>query len=97
MVFFLAMTDRMNWAENYRYGATAFYQPTSVDELCEIVRRVKKIKALGTRHSFNAIGDSEAGAQISLEKFNAIEPIDADLNPSKNRVILHPCSSKFRQ
>ena len=56
----------LNWAGNYRYTAAAIHRPRSLDEVQEIVAGASKIRALGSRHSFNAIADSP-GSLISLE------------------------------
>lgn len=56
-----------NWAGHIRYGATRLHRPASQPELQEIVARSRKVKAFGTRHSFNAITDSPED-QISLER-----------------------------
>lgn len=46
-----------NWAGTHVYGASRILQPQSVDELQSMVRESPRIRALGTRHSFNAIAD----------------------------------------
>jgi alditol oxidase len=53
------MSDRqVNWAGNYEYKAARLHEPESVDELAEIVGSATKVKALGSRHSFNDIADT---------------------------------------
>ncbi|WP_204042620.1 FAD-binding protein [Acrocarpospora phusangensis] len=54
------MTVQVNWAGNLTYRATAVHRPGSVEELRELVARSPRIRALGTRHSFNELGDSPA-------------------------------------
>ena len=66
-----------NWAGNYIYRAARLHQPKTIDELQALVSRSSKLKALGTRHSFNDIADS-SGALISLEHFNQILELDRD-------------------
>ena len=44
----------------------------------ELVARLPRVKALGTRHSFNAIADSPGGALISLSELAPDVTIDAD-------------------
>lgn len=46
-----------NWSGTYVYGASRIIQPTSIDELQEVVAREPKVRALGTRHSFNEVAD----------------------------------------
>jgi alditol oxidase len=64
-----------NWAGNLTYCADHLDSPRNVDELREIVRSSKKLRALGSRHSFNTIADSDT-RQVSLVHFDSIE-IDA--------------------
>lgn len=54
-----------NWSGTFAYGARAFHSPRSVEELQEIVARAPRIRALGTRHSFNDIADSEELVSVS--------------------------------
>ena len=63
--------QHQNWAGNFRYSAARVHRPGTVDEVREIVRRAGKVKALGSRHSFNGIGDTE-GDHISLERLNKV-------------------------
>jgi xylitol oxidase len=48
-----------NWAGNYSYTARAIHAPSTLEEVCEIVTRARRIHVLGSRHSFTGIGDSE--------------------------------------
>ena len=57
---------RKNWAGNYQYSTERLHLPNSVQEVQKIVKSCNKIRALGTRHSFNGIADSTAN-QISLK------------------------------
>ncbi|MFL6351129.1 MAG: FAD-binding protein [Bryobacteraceae bacterium] len=59
---------RKNWAGNYQYSSARLHLPKSVAEVQKIVKNCSKLKALGTRHSFNGIADSTAN-QISLTNF----------------------------
>jgi len=52
------MRREVNWAGNYSYTAAIIHRPRSVEEVQEIVSRTPRIRALGTRHSFNDIADS---------------------------------------
>ena len=65
-----------NWAGNQTYSAARVHRPDSVEALREIVRRSGKIRALGTRHSFNDIADTD-GELISTERLNRVLGIDA--------------------
>jgi alditol oxidase len=68
-----------NWSGNLTYSAKNFYEPLVVEELQELVRRSAKIRALGSRHSFNAIADSN-DSQVSLARFNHIHLLDKEKN-----------------
>jgi xylitol oxidase len=70
-------TQQSNWAGNLRYSAARTHHPQTVDQVREIVARAEKLKALGTRHSFNTIADC-AQDQISLSNLDRIIGIDRD-------------------
>ena len=57
-----------NWAGNLAYRADSVQYPASVVEVQELVARLPRVRALGTRHSFNTIADSPGGALISLSE-----------------------------
>jgi len=63
---------RTNWAGNLTYHTDTLLTPTSVNETRQIVKSTPKLRALGSRHSFNAIADSTA-AQISLHDLDTME------------------------
>ena len=64
-----------NWAGNYTYRAAQIHTPETVEQIQELVKYSRKIKALGTRHSFNEIADTP-GDLISLERFDKIVALD---------------------
>ena len=66
-----------NWAGNYIYRAAEIHQPKTVEQIQELVRQARKVKPLGTRHSFNDIADSP-GDLISLEHFDQIVALDRE-------------------
>jgi alditol oxidase len=47
-----------NWAGNVTFGAERLHRPTSLDELQHLVARSRRVRALGTGHSFNRIADT---------------------------------------
>lgn len=55
-----------NWAGNLEYSSAEVHRPTSVAELQELVANATKIKALGSRHSFNTVADTD-GTHILLD------------------------------
>jgi alditol oxidase len=71
------MPERKNWAGNYTYKAEKLYEPTSVEEVQELVKELDKQKALGTTHCFNDIADSSQN-QISTKKLNKLVDLDKE-------------------
>ncbi len=74
------MTDQLvaerNWAGNYSYQAPQLAHPASVEELQGLVAGAKKIRALGSRHSFNSIADT-AGTLVVLDQLDPGISVDA--------------------
>ncbi|HLT08806.1 MAG TPA: FAD-binding protein [Cyclobacteriaceae bacterium] len=68
-----------NWAGNLTYSTDLVHYPSSVEEVQELVQKHDKIKALGSRHSFNQIADSRHRL-ISLEKMNKVVALDKSAN-----------------
>jgi xylitol oxidase len=66
-----------NWAGNYTYGAARLHKPRTIEHIQEFVIQANKLKALGTRHSFNDIADS-SGDLISLEHLSNILELDQE-------------------
>ncbi|CAN7557463.1 FAD-binding protein [Arthrobacter sp. LjRoot78] len=66
----------LNWAGNYRYTAAAIHRPRTLEEVQDVVAGAAKVRALGSRHSFNDIADSP-GSLISLEDLDPGIRIDA--------------------
>lgn len=64
-----------NWAANYRYSAQQLHRPETLEQLQELVRHSRKLKALGSRHSFNHIADTAAD-HISLEHMDRVVALD---------------------
>lgn len=64
-----------NWAGNYAYRAEKWHSPATVDELRQVVAHSQRVKPLGSRHSFNAIGDS-TDTIVSLERLNQVVALD---------------------
>jgi xylitol oxidase len=71
------MTELKNWAGNYFYQAPQFHKPTTAEQIQELISKSSKVKALGTRHSFNEIADT-VGDLISTEHLNQILGLDPD-------------------
>lgn len=55
----------LNWARNLQYSAARLLTPRSVEELQEEVAASARLRAVGSRHSFNTIADTD-GDLVSL-------------------------------
>lgn len=72
----MTSTDpKKNWAGNYAYKARGSHEPKDVTDIQEFVRRSEKIKAVGSRHCFNDIADTN-GIQISTRLLEPVIEID---------------------
>ena len=69
-----------NWAGNHAYGARALHRPETIEQLQELVAAAPRIRVLGSRHSFNALPDSDE--LVSLERL----PADVEVDPDKGTV-----------
>jgi alditol oxidase len=54
-----------NWAGNVTYGAGRLHRPTSVEQVQELVAGSRRIRALGSAHSFSRVADTD-GDLLSL-------------------------------
>jgi len=70
------VTIGKNWAGYHEYTATMLHRPTSLEQLQEIVAAAPRIRALGTRHSFNDLADS--GELVTLEGLHPDVVIDEE-------------------
>lgn len=68
------MTEK-NWAGNITYQASRTHVPETVEQLRDIVRGAPKLRALGSRHSFNWIADTD-GEFVSTSKLNHVVSLD---------------------
>src|SRR5258706_2660586 len=66
-----------NWAGNYTYSAVRLHRPTTIDQVQDTVSRCRKLRVLGSRHSFNGIADSTEDL-ISLEHLNQVIGLDRE-------------------
>ncbi|WP_155359621.1 FAD-binding protein [Acrocarpospora macrocephala] len=77
------MAMEVNWAGNLTYSAARVHRPVSVSELQGVVARSPRIRALGTRHSFNEVGDTPA----ELVELGGLEPVvEVDADRARVRV-----------
>ncbi len=65
-----------NWAGNIAFSAKALAAPASIEDLQRLVRSSRKVRALGSRHSFNRIADTP-DTLISMRGFNKVIGLDA--------------------
>ena len=81
----------LNWSGTYRYRAREVHRPTTTDELRRIVASSERLKVVGTRHSFNDIGDpGEAGALVSLAGLSGDPQLD-----ETRRVVRVPGGTRY--
>jgi xylitol oxidase len=62
-----------NWAGNHAYAAGRYVRARSLEEAQEVIRSSRRVRMLGTRHSFNALCDTE-GTLLDLTGLVA-EPV----------------------
>src|SRR5690349_1264165 len=70
-----------NWAGNVTYGAHRVHEPVTIEEVRAIVRSATHVRALGTRHSFSDIADTD-GELVSLERL----PRRIEFDPGRSTV-----------
>lgn len=64
-----------NWAGNIEYSTGQVHYPRHVEEVQHLVKQLPKYRALGTRHCFNRIADSNAHL-ISTRDLNKVIAMD---------------------
>lgn len=70
------MSPRLvNWAGNIEFQAARLAQPTSLDELRDLVASSDRVRVLGTGHSFNTLSDT-TGTLIRLDRLPLSLSID---------------------
>ncbi|MEE4542836.1 FAD-binding protein [Streptomyces sp. V4-01] len=74
---------RQNWAGNLTFSAQQVHRPAGLDELRAVVARSRRVKALGSGHSFNDIADTD-GTLIDVTALPA--QIDVDTASGTVRV-----------
>jgi alditol oxidase len=67
----------VNWAGNHAYTAGRYVRARSLEEAQEVVRSSRKVRLLGTRHSFNALCDTD-GTLLDLTGLAAEPVLDVD-------------------
>jgi len=64
-----------NWAGNLTYSTDKVQYPKTVEEVQALVKKLPKLRALGTRHCFNTIADSKDDLLCSKE-LNKVVSLD---------------------
>lgn len=65
-----------NWAGHFTFGAGRFHAPTNVADIQRIVHDARKLRVVGSRHSFNTIADTD-GDLLSLRQLKRRIDIDS--------------------
>jgi xylitol oxidase len=71
------VTVGANWAGSYEYGASELLRPRSTEEVAAAVAGATRVRALGTRHSFNDLADT-TGSLLTLVDLEPNAVIDTD-------------------
>lgn len=72
----LAAQPRLkNWSGNLTYSTDNVQYPKSVAEVQQLIKKLHKLRALGTRHCFNTIADSKFDL-VSTRDLNKVISID---------------------
>ncbi len=71
------MDKRTNWAGNLTYSTDDLHIANSIEEVQKIIKKHKKLRGLGTCHSFNSIADSTV-SQVSMKTFDKIISLDKE-------------------
>ncbi|MFB4311569.1 FAD-binding protein [Actinomadura sp. GTD37] len=73
----IGVAGSTNWAGNVVYGAVRTHRPESVDELRRLVAGCRRVRALGSGHSFSLVADT-AGDLVRLDGLPPAVEIDAE-------------------
>jgi len=68
-----------NWAGNLTYSTSNVFEPSTVEEVQDTIKKCSKLRAQGTRHCFNRIADSDANL-LSSRKLTEVSSIDRAAN-----------------
>jgi len=64
-----------NWAGNLEYSTDRLHEPKTVGEVQDLILRCSRLRALGTRHSFNRIADSTENL-LSVRRLDQVLALD---------------------
>jgi alditol oxidase len=77
------VAEMQNWAGNYTFAAARLHRPESIGEVQQLVAASPKIRAVGTRHSFNGLADTPG----DLVDLSGIDP-DISIDREKMTAIV---------
>ncbi|MBQ1053074.1 FAD-binding protein [Micromonospora sp. C51] len=83
------MSTHRNWAGNVEYAARAYHRPSSIDELRALVAGSDRIRAVGSGHSFNRLGDT-TGDLVTLAGLPTSPQLDEE-----RRVVHVPAALRY--
>lgn len=66
-----------NWSHTVSFSSTEVVRPRDLDELRAVVGGAERVRALGTRHSFNRVGDT-VGTHVLLDAMPRHLEVSAD-------------------
>lgn len=66
-----------NWAGNLEYSTNSIHYPATMDEAVETIKKSRKLRPLGSQHSFNTIADSEENL-LSSKRLNGLVSLDKE-------------------
>lgn len=79
-----------NWAGNLTYSARSVARPTSLEELADVLLAGGPVRALGSRHSFNDVADTD-GVHVQVDALDdgrpAVEPVRPDGGGAEGEVV----------
>lgn len=70
-------TAGTNWAGNVAFTAPRLVAPTSLEELADLVRGASSVRAVGSRHTFSALADSDE-LMVSVEALGGEVTVHAE-------------------
>jgi xylitol oxidase len=75
-----------NWAGNYTYTAQRLHRPASLAQLQEVVAAARRVRVLGSRHSFTGVADSVELVTLEHMTGRATTPADVVVDPGRRSV-----------
>lgn len=79
---------RTNWSGNLKYNAKNYYEPKTIDELQDAIKKANKVRVVGSQHCFNKIADTPY-TQISSVGL----PKEIQINTNDNTVTVNAGAS----